>query len=180
MRICLGGRPANDRTQPERRGDAMPLDESALPAVLRERAHLAPSATAFTFVGYGQGSAPVLETLTWSQVYRRASHVARELQHCGPVGGRALILAPQGVHYVTAFLGALQAGYIAVPLSVLDVGANEQHMRSVLRATSPTAILTTSAVAPLVGGLLQAHDGESAPAIVEVDALDLDESAQFI
>ncbi len=35
----------------------MPVNESALPAVLRERARLAPTATAFTFVDYGEDSA---------------------------------------------------------------------------------------------------------------------------
>ena len=56
----------------------MPVIESSISAVLRERAHLAPSATAFTFMNYDQDSAGIAESLTWSQVYRRALGVAQE------------------------------------------------------------------------------------------------------
>jgi acyl-CoA synthetase (AMP-forming)/AMP-acid ligase II len=33
-------------------------------------------------------------------------------------GDRAAILAPQGLDYIVAFFGAMQAGFVAVPLSV--------------------------------------------------------------
>src|SRR5271167_583879 len=92
--------------------------ESSLPAVLRERASLRPSEAAFTYVDYEQDWAGVAESLTWLQLYWRSVNVARELRACGSTGDRAVILAPQGLDYVAAFLGALQAGMIAVPLSV--------------------------------------------------------------
>src|SRR5271167_1381545 len=98
--------------------------ESSLPAVLRERASLRPSETAFTFVDYEQDRAGVAESLTWSQLYRRTLNVAQELKACGSTGDRAVILAPQGLEYIVAFLGALQAGLIAVPLSVPLGGAS--------------------------------------------------------
>jgi fatty acid CoA ligase FadD28 len=148
----------------------MPVIESSISAVLRERAHLAPDATAFTFLDYDRDPAGAAERLTWSQVYRGALHVARELQRCGPAGSRAVVLAPQGLHYVTAFLGALQAGFIAIPLSLLDVMANAEHIRSVLQDSAPAAILSTSAVAGLVEGYAEPQHG---PSIVEVDKLDL-------
>lgn len=44
--------------------------------------------------------------------------LAQELRLCASAGDRALILAPQRVDYIVAFLGALQAGLIAVPLLV--------------------------------------------------------------
>ena len=157
----------------------MPVIESTLSSVLRECAHLAPDATAFTYVDYDRDPAGAAKNLTWSQVYRGALHVAQELQHCGPPGSRALVLAPQGLDYVTAFLGALQAGFIAIPLSLLDVVANEQHVRSVLRDSSPSAILTTSAVAGTIAGYAQPQDDHSAPSIVEVDVLDLESPTEF-
>jgi acyl-CoA synthetase (AMP-forming)/AMP-acid ligase II len=64
----------------------MQVIESSISAVLRERALLAPNAVAFTFVNYDQDSAGVADTLTWSEVYRRALGVAQELQRCGPAG----------------------------------------------------------------------------------------------
>ena len=48
---------------------------SCIPATLRERARLRPDDTAFTFVNYEQdnsGSDGASESLTWSQLYRRA------------------------------------------------------------------------------------------------------------
>ena len=94
----------------------MPVVEMSVPALLRERASLQPDDTAFTFIDYEQDWAGVAESLTWPQLHRRALNVARELRLCASPGDRAVILAPQGLDYIVAFLGALQAGLIAVPL----------------------------------------------------------------
>ena len=155
----------------------MQVIESSISAVLRERANLAPTAVAFTFINYDQDSAGVVDALTWSEVYRRALGVAQELQRCGPAGSRAVVLTPQGLDYVVAFLGALQTGFIAIPLSLLDVFTNEEHVRSVLRDSSPSAILTTSAIVGSAAAFAEPQDGRSAPSVVEVDLLDAVSSA---
>jgi fatty acid CoA ligase FadD28 len=147
---------------------------TSISAVLRERASLQPSDEAFTFIDYEHDPDGVPETLTWSQLYRRASNVAAELRLCGTPGDRAVILAPQGLAYITAFLGSLQAGLIAVPLSVPHAGAHDERVNSVLRDTSPSVILTTSAVSCDIAGYATSRDGEAAPKIIEVDSLDLD------
>ena len=95
----------------------MPLTPSSIPALLQARAEQEPDAPAFTYIDYGQDPGGFAESLTWSQVYRRARTLAEELALCGSPGDRVAILAPQGLEYVVAFLGALQAGFIAVPLS---------------------------------------------------------------
>ena len=148
--------------------------ESSIPAVLRERASLRPSETAFTYVDYEQDWAGVAESLTWSQLYRRTLNVAQELKACGSTGDRAVILAPQGLEYVVAFLGALQAGQIAVPLSVPLGGASDERVSAVLRDASPSAILTTSSVAGNIAEYAKSEPGECAPSVIEVDLLDLD------
>ena len=149
----------------------MPVIESSLSSVLRERALLAPSATAFTFVNYDLDPAGVAESLSWSQVYRRALGVAQELQQCGPAGSRALVLAPQGLDYVVAFLGALQAGFTSIPLSLIDVFTNDEHVRSVVRDSSPSALLTTSSIAGTIAPFAQQQNGDTAPSIIEVDGV---------
>ncbi|MGO9151585.1 fatty-acid--AMP ligase, partial [Mycobacterium sp.] len=148
--------------------------ESSIPAVLRERASLRPGETAFTFVDYQQDWAGVAESLTWSQLYRRTLNVAQELKACGSTGDRALVLAPQGLEYVVAFLGALHAGQIAIPLSAPQDGANDERVISVLRDASPSAILATSSIAGTVAEYIESKPGESAPSLIEVDLLDLD------
>src|SRR5262245_6493980 len=150
----------------------MPVIESSLSSVLRERALLAPSATAFTFMNYDLDPAGVAESLSWSQVYRRALGVAHELQQCGPAGSRALVLAPQGLDYVVALLGALQAGFTAIPLSLIDVFTNQDHVRSVLRDSSPSALLTTSSIVASIAPIAAPQNGHTAPLIIEADKVD--------
>lgn len=146
---------------------------ASIPALLRERASLQPDDTAYTYVDYEQDWAGVTEILTWPQLYRRALNVARELRLCASPGDRAVISAPQGLDYIAAFLGALQAGVIAVPLSVPLGGVADERVESVLRDASPVAVLTTSAVVGQVTRHITPSPGETAPSIIEVDLLDL-------
>ncbi|MGO9158587.1 AMP-binding protein [Mycobacterium sp.] len=150
------------------------MTEPSLPAVLRERAGLQPDDTAFTFVDYEQDESGVTSSLTWSQLYRRTLNVANELGQCASPGDRAVISAPQGLDYIVAFLGALQAGLIAVPLSVPLGGAADERVNSVLRDASPSLILTTSSVASTVVDSVQSQSDAPGPSVVEVDLLDLD------
>jgi long-chain fatty acid adenylyltransferase FadD28 len=145
--------------------------EPSIARVLRERASLQRNDTAFTFIDYEQEWSGVAESLTWSQLYRRALNVARELRLCGPTGERAVILAPQGLDYIAAFLGALEAEQIAVPLSVPLGGVSDERVNSVLRDASPSVILTTSAVAGQVADYVKSQSDGPAPSVVEVDLL---------
>lgn len=148
--------------------------ETSILTLLYERASLQPEDDAFTYVDYDQDWDGVAETLTWSQLYRRTRNVARQLEPLGSTGDRAVILAPQGLDYIVAFLGAMQAGRIAIPLSVPLGGASDERVSSVLRDASPSVVLTTSDVAGIVAQHVEAGSGPSAPSVVEVDAMDLD------
>jgi len=148
--------------------------QSSIPALLRERASLQPNEAAFTYVDYDRDSKGVPLTLSWSQLYRRVVNLAEQLKLRGSAGDRALILAPQGLDYVVSFLGALQAGLVAIPLSVPNSRAHQERTISVLADASPAVVLTTSAVIDHVSASLQPQQGQSAPSIIEVDLLDLD------
>ncbi|TGD83898.1 acyl-CoA synthetase [Mycolicibacterium sp. CH28] len=152
--------------------------EASLPALLRERASLQPDDTAYTFIDYDQDWAGVPVSLTWPQVYRRATNVARALSACASPGDRAMIVAPQGLEYIVAFLGALHAGVIPAPLSVPMGGVTDERVDSVLRDASPVAVLTTSTVVTEVSRSITAQPGQLPPAIIEVDLLDLDAPAR--
>ena len=155
-------------------GNLLSVVQSSLPIVLRERASLQPNDAAFTYIDYEQDWDGVPITLTWSQLHRRAVNLGAQLRLAGEPGDRALILAPQGLDYIVAFLGALQAGLVAVPLSVPVGGAHDERTTSVLADTSPSVILTTSTVVDTVAEYAQPQGSGSAPAIVELDTLDLD------
>ncbi len=147
--------------------------ETSLPALLRERASLQPDDTAFTFVDYDQDPAGVAKTLTWPQLYRQVVNVARELRLCASPGDRAVISAPQGLEYIVGFLGALEAGLIAVPLSVPFGGVADERVDSVLRDSAPTAVLTTSPVAGDVASRVASRPDLTSPSVIEVDRLEL-------
>ncbi|WP_079631097.1 AMP-binding protein, partial [Mycobacteroides abscessus] len=116
----------------------------------------------------------VAESLTWSQLSRRTFNVARELSQHAAAGDRALILAPQSLEYILAFLGSMQAGLIAVPLPLPHRGSSLDRVSAVFDDTSPSVVLTTSAVASDVGDYVDQSRLEIAPKIIEIDTLRLD------
>ena len=152
----------------------MPLNEPSIPAMLEDRAQQQPDEVAYTFIDYEVNPAGFAESLTWSQVHQRAQVVAEKLLSCGSPGERAAILAPQSLEYVVAFLGAIQAGFIAVPLSVPQFGTHDERVSGVLRDCSPVAVLTTSAVVDDIRKYAQAQPRARAPRMIEIDALDFD------
>jgi fatty acid CoA ligase FadD21 len=142
--------------------------------MLHGRASLRPHDVAFTFTNYVDDWAGVLESLTWSQLSRRTLNVARELSLHGSVGDRAVILAPQSLDYIAAFLGSMQAGLIAVPLPLPHRGSSHERVSAVLADTSPSVVLTTSAVAEDITEYVDQARLDAIPKIVEIDSLNLD------
>ncbi|OBH11474.1 acyl-CoA synthetase [Mycobacterium sp. E1747] len=142
--------------------------------MLHGRASMRPDDVAYTFTRYEDDRAGVPESLTWSQVARRTLNVAQELGPRGSVGDRAVILAPQGLDYITAFLGSMQAGLIAVPLPLPHRGSSHERVTAVLADTSPSVILTTSEVAEDVAEYVDQTRMEDVPKIIEINSMNLD------
>ncbi|OBK71915.1 AMP-binding protein [Mycobacterium sp. 1274761.0] len=153
--------------------------ETSLLALLRERASFQPNDTAWTFLDYEQDWNGAAQSLTWSQMYRRTVNLAQELERHGSTGDRVVILAPQGLDYIVAFFGAIQAGRIAVPLSVPLGGVTDDRVSSVLQDSSPTIALTTSTVSSVVADHVSMQSCGSALSVIEVDSLDLDAPPGF-
>ncbi len=145
--------------------------------MLHGRASLRPDDVAYTFTDYVDDPAGVRESLTWAQLSRQTLNAARAIRLHGAVGDRALILAPQGLGYILAFLGAMQAGLIAVPLPLPYRGASGERVGAVLADTEPTVVLTTSAVADDVRDYVAQPLTGAAPKIIEIDSLNLDDEA---
>ena len=141
--------------------------------MLHGRASLRPGDVAFTFTDYVHDPAGVSESLTWSQLSRRTLNVARELNRHASAGDRAVILAPQSLDYVAAFLGSMQAGLIAVPLPLPHRGSSHDRVSAVFDDTSPSVVLTTSAVADDVAEYLYRARLDAVPKIIEIDTMNL-------
>lgn len=150
------------------------MQHTSVVSLLRERAGLQPDDLAFRYADYEQDWAGVTESLTWAQLYRRTLNVAHEVTRHASSGERAVILAPQGLPYIVAFLGAIQAGLIAVPLMVPQPGTHDERVSAVLADTGPAVVLTTSTAAAAVDEYLQRPHGAT-PAVIEVDSLSLDD-----
>jgi fatty acid CoA ligase FadD21 len=151
-----------------------PTPQSSILSMLHGRASLRPGDVAFTFTDYVHDPAGVSESLTWSQLSRRTLNVARELSRHASVGDRAVILAPQSLDYVAAFLGSMQAGLIAVPLPLPHRGSSHDRMSAVFDDTSPSVVLTTSAVADDIAESLHRARLDAVPKIIEIDSMNLD------
>ncbi|OPX08229.1 AMP-binding protein [Mycobacterium sp. AT1] len=151
-----------------------PAPQSSILSILHGRASMRPDEVAFTFTDYDHDSGGVAESVTWSQLSRRTLNAARELGNHASVGDRVVILAPQGLDYVLAFLGSMQAGLIAVPLPLPHRGASHDRVSAVFDDTSPAVVLTTSTVADDVAEYLDRAGLDVVPKIVEVDAMNLD------
>jgi fatty acid CoA ligase FadD21 len=142
--------------------------------MLHGRASLRPGDVAFTFTDYEHDPVGVSMSLTWSQLSRRTLNVARELSLHASAGDRAVILAPQSLDYILAFLGSMQAGLVAVPLPLPQRGSSHDRLSAVLGDTSPTVVLTTSAVADDVAEYVDRARLDAVPTIVEIDSINLD------
>jgi fatty acid CoA ligase FadD23 len=144
--------------------------------MLRQNVNLHPDGVAFKFIDYEQDWDGAVETVTWYQLYRRTLNVARELRNSASPGDRVVISAPQSMDYIYAFLGAMQAGLIAVPLSLPQGGATDERVESVMQDASPTTILTTSSAIDDISAQLTRQPSGAAATILEVDRMDLDAS----
>lgn len=151
----------------------MAAEELSIPDFLHKQERQQPDAPAFTFIDYDLDPNGYVETLTWAQVSNRVRAIAAHIAQHGTLGDRVAIAAPQGMDYIVGFLAAMEAGFVAVPISVPQFGHHDERFTAVLNDSAPVTVLTTSAVVDVVVPSVQAM-GRSIPAVVEIDALDLD------
>ncbi|MDZ4268334.1 MAG: AMP-binding protein [Mycobacterium sp.] len=150
---------------------------ATIPALLAERARQQAEDTAFTFVDYESDPAGISESLTWSELRDRALVVAEKLAKLGSPGDRAVILAPQSLEYIVGFLGAIEAGFIAVPLTMPQLRQHDERVTGAIKDAEPVAVLTTSAVVDDIRRY-GADARQRAPKFLEVDTLDFDTPAK--
>ncbi|MDX3729624.1 fatty acyl-AMP ligase [Streptomyces caniscabiei] len=119
----------------------------SLPEYVRHWAETTPDRRAFTFVDHpAPQSRGVHRTLTWRRLDLRVRAVAARLAAEAQPGERVAVLCPQGTEYVTAFLGALAAGLVAVPLYPPGLPGQGDRLTAVLADASPAVVVTTAHV----------------------------------
>lgn len=114
-------------------------------AVLREHAENRPEKAAAVFVTdplHTDGA----RRLSYAELDEQARSVAVRLRAHVPPGGRAVLLYPAGLAFLTAFLGCLYAGVVAVPSSLPGRYRHERYrVRRIADDAGAAAILTDTA-----------------------------------
>ncbi|WBB53623.1 AMP-binding protein [Verrucosispora sp. WMMD573] len=135
----------------------------SIPAALSHWAQQRPDAVAFTFLQAGGAS----EQVTYAQLEENALRVALSLRESTRPGDRVLLILPPGLDFLTAFLGCLYGGVVAVPLYPPRPGARLDRIESVVRSCQPGHAVTTD----LFVEQLTAFFGEDATASMRIHPL---------
>ncbi|MGX1372402.1 long chain fatty acid CoA FadD26 [Streptomyces canus] len=138
----------------------------SLPEYVSHWARTTPDRRAFTFVDHpAPHSRGVHRTLTWRRLDLRVRAVAVRLAEEAEPGARVAVLCPQGLEYVTGFLGALAAGMVAVPMYPPGLPGHGDRLAAVLADARPAVVVTASQVVDKVRDLCR----DTAARVVAVD-----------
>jgi amino acid adenylation domain-containing protein len=116
---------------------------STLVEVLCQRTLESPSQVAYRFLSDGEEEE---SSLTYAELDRRARALGAFLQENGAAGERALLLYPPGLEFVTAFLGCLYGGVVAVPAYPPRSNRPDPRLQAIAEDSRPLLALTTAAL----------------------------------
>lgn len=119
---------------------------SSIVELLKVRAARNYDRRAYTFLTEGTESSQ----LTFAQLDARARAIGAALQDAKSVGGRALLLFPPGLEFITAFLGCLYAGTVAVPAYPPRKKRGLNRLAAIANDAAPDLVLTTSSLMPAI------------------------------
>ncbi|PUE53048.1 hypothetical protein B9Z45_13195 [Limnohabitans sp. 2KL-17] len=109
-----------------------------LPEVVSEHAQTRPGAAAFTFLEDGQTPSGQLD---YRVLDERARQICAHLQALASRGDRVVLACPPGLDYITAFLGCLYAGMVAVPALPPAGAESVARLRGILVDARPRVAL---------------------------------------
>ncbi|QGZ42390.1 amino acid adenylation domain-containing protein [Pseudoduganella flava] len=133
---------------------ASDLRHLSLIDVLQSRA--ASAAPAFTFMADGDN---VTAALSFSELDRRARHLAAHLQHRARPRDRILLVYPPGIDYIVAFFGCAYAGMIAVPALPPANARTLPRLLAIARDAQPALALAPAALVAKMERMQAAGDG---------------------
>ena len=110
---------------------------------LRWRAQFQPDQTAYIFLGDGETEE---SRFTYQQLDLQARTIAARLQLLGAKGERVLLLYPQGLDYLAAFMGCLYAGAVAVPTYPPRRNRHDARLETIAKDSTARFALTTNVI----------------------------------
>nr|WP_318732320.1 MULTISPECIES: fatty acyl-AMP ligase [unclassified Roseofilum] len=117
---------------------------------LRDLAVNKPDQLAYVFLADGKKET---DPLTYRLLQQQVQAIAAYLQQHQAQGERALLLYPQGVEVVAAFLGCLYAGAIAIPVPPPESGRLKRtlpRLRAIIQDAQASLVLTTTQIQSLM------------------------------
>ena len=104
---------------------------------LAEQVASQPEKTAFTFLQDGETESG---SLSYQELSTKAAAIAAVLQSHNATGERALLLYQPGLEFITAFLGCLYAGVVAVPAYPPRANRSIERLLAIDRTICPRGI----------------------------------------
>ena len=104
-----------------------------------ERFNDVPNKTAFRTIDQ---NGVQLDEINYQHLLHRAAHLATELQARDLAGRRVILIYPNGVEFIVAFLGCLLAGVVAVPVSPPRRNRTRGFITAIYKDCQPAAFLS--------------------------------------
>ena len=111
---------------------------------LQQQASRQPHKRAFTFLADGETE---IDSLTYQQLNDKAKAIASVLQNYNAQGQRALLLYQPGLDFITAFLGCLYAGVVAVPVYTPRANRSLDRLLAIVADAEASFALTAKSIA---------------------------------
>lgn len=143
---------------------------------LQEQASTQPDKKAFTFLADGTTE---IDHLTYQKLNEKAKAIAFVLQDRHAQGQRALLLFQPGLDFITAFLGCLYAGVVAVPVYPPRANRSIERLLSIVADASASFALTTEVIQAQVASKFAEHNATEKVRFIATDALDIDSAASW-
>jgi acyl transferase domain-containing protein/acyl-CoA synthetase (AMP-forming)/AMP-acid ligase II/pimeloyl-ACP methyl ester carboxylesterase len=138
---------------------------------LQEQASTQPDKQAFTFLADGETE---IDRITYQQLNEKAKAIALVLQSHHAQGARALLLFQPGLDFITAFLGCLYAGVIAVPVYPPRANRSLERLLAIVTDAEASFALTTKSIQEQVASKFASHNATENIKFVATDTLKLD------
>ncbi len=145
-------------------------------SILDQRASQSPENLAYIFLKDRENQE---QKITYQQLSQISKRIATRLQSLIPPGARALLLYPQGLDFITAFLGCLSAGIIAVPAYPPKRNQKISRLIAIIENSQPQIILTTSSLLENIQLKIKDFLDLSVTQFLATDNLNNDEDFEF-
>ena len=133
---------------------------------LQEQASIQPDKRAFTFLADGETE---IDSLTYQGLHQQARAIASVLQSYQAQNQRALLLYQPGLEFITAFLGCLYAGVVAVPVYPPRANRSIERLLSIIEDAGASFALTTKSIQEQIASKFAAHNTSAKVKFIPTD-----------